>query len=428
MKATVEEINTVQKRIKVTVSLENVNKAFNSAYSKLQKKAKVHGFRPGKAPINIIKRIYGENVSYEVGEKLINEHLFSALKENEVNPIASPVVEAENNPSWNAEYSFSAVVDVMPSISLNEAYKGLEISRTEYKYDDTTVERELKLLARKYAKTTRLEDDKAIAASGHMATISHKAELGGQKLPDMDIDGALVALGQDEIFPELEKAILGMSVGSDKNVDITIPSDYQDLEIAGKSVSFHITLDDLKKLELPTLDDDFAKDLDFESMDALKESITKQLADHTENLNKQEMETKLLEGLLSKVDFEVPPAMVDQVIDSMITEIQFKDQADRTKALKDEEIRKSMRTQAKEKAQNTMALWEVIKAEGLSVSDDEVKSHIRSFSHNTAEQTDEQIESTFKSIGNRLRENMLFDKAVQFLSSEAKVSTNVETI
>ena len=422
MKATVEEINSVQRRLKVVVSSEAVNKAFDSAYQKLKKKAKIQGFRPGKAPIHVIKKLYGSSVSYEVGETLINDNLFAAINDQGVKPVASPFVEVKGSPSCDAEYEFSAVVDVMPSIEVKDQHKGLQVECKEYEADDSSLEKELTALTRRHAKTSALDDAETPAAESHLAVISHTASIDGQELKDMNVKSTPVALGRGEIFPELESAIVGMKKGETKEVDIKVPSDFSDKELASKIVHFSLSLDDLYQVDFPELNDDFAKDNNFDSLEELKTSLRKQLDETAKNMSKQELEGQLLSSLIERIPFEVPPAMVDQVIDSMIGELRFKDKKDQEKALKDETIRKRFRAEAKVKAQNTIILWEVIKNEKLEVNDDEIKEHVSKFAQEGDENVEQQVSNTISKFGEHIRENLLFEKAINFLADNAKVS------
>lgn len=422
MKATVEEINSVQRRLKVVVSSEAVNKAFDSAYQKLKKKAKIQGFRPGKAPIHVIKKLYGSSVSYEVGETLINDNLFAAIHDQGVKPVASPFVEVKSSPICDNDYEFSAVVDVMPSIEFKDQHKGLQVDCKEYAADDASLEKELIALTRRHAKTSALEDAATPAAEGHLAIISHSASIDGKDLQDMNVKSTPIALGRGEIFPELESAIIGMKKGEKKEVDIKIPSDFEDKELASKVVHFKMSLDDMYNIEFPELNDEFAKDNNFDSLEELKASLRKQLEETANNMTKQELEGQLLSSLIERIPFEVPPAMVDQVIDSMIGELRFKDKKDQEKALKDETIRKRFRPEAKVKAQNTIILWEVIKNEKLEVNDDEIKEHVSKFTQEGDENIEQQVANTISKFGERIRENLLFEKAINFLAENAKIN------
>jgi trigger factor len=424
MKATVEKINTVQRRVTVTVPATTVNAAFEAIYHRLQKKAKIQGFRPGKAPMNIIKRSYGASVAGEVGEKLINESLFGAMKDHDVRAISSPMVEAKAVPTANAEYEFSAVIDVMPSIEL-KGHKGLTFACKEYSVGSESIGRELELLARRQAKTATLPEG-VTAGLGHLGLISHTASAAGEDLAEMNVKKIPVAFGRKEIFPELEAGILGMKKGEQKTVKFTLPKDFGDAGLANKAIEFNVTVDDLMALELPTVDDEFAKDMNFESLAALTQRIGDDLQETAKNMRNRDIEQAIMDALRIQNDFEVPPSMVDQVIDGMISEMGIRDEKMKKMALVDAEFRKNLREEAKRRAQNTILLWEVAKTENIEIKDDDIKNHIRSLIPAETAGAEKQIEATFQSAGGRVRENLLLERAMGLIISAATIA-NIPT-
>ena len=182
----IEEINSVQRRVNVQVPSTLVNKAFEDAYRKLQRKAKLNGFRPGKAPLSIIKKLYGGQVNGDVAEDLINKHLFATLREKSINPIASPVVEKVGELDADKEFSFTAVVDVMPEIKVKD-YKGLAFTADKYSVNPESVTREIDFLRRRNAKTKSTTEG-AAAAAGHLASIGHKVFHEGNLIENMDVE------------------------------------------------------------------------------------------------------------------------------------------------------------------------------------------------------------------------------------------------
>ena len=342
--SSVEEINSVQRRIKVALSADLVAQAFEDAYRNVQKKAKLQGFRPGKAPMTVIKKLYGDSVRGEVGERLINKHLFDVLKEKKINPIAAPVVENMDMPATDKEFNFSAIVDVMPEIVIKD-WKNLDLKADKYEVKPESITRELDFLRRRHAKTKNL-DASAKAATGHLASIGHKVYHEGNLIENMDVDEFPVALGFKEIFQDLENAILGMGVGEIKKAKITLPKDYNDQNLAGKPVEFEITLKNLQELALPSLGDEFAKDVGFDSLTALEGEISKQLEKRGKQLRKQKLESLIMDELRKRNAFDVPPSMVDQVIDSMIMELNIGDEKEKKKLLRNEDVRKSFRDSA----------------------------------------------------------------------------------
>ena len=180
MTVSLEEINSTQKRIKITIAVEQVDTAFNKAYTNLKKKAKIQGFRQGKAPLNMIKKLYGGSVASQVGEDLINATLFEQIREHKIRIVSSPVIEEANSlPEAGKEYEFSAVVDIMPELEIKD-YKGLSVEVHKYDVSDDAVSKELDLLARRHAKSAPVESETATTDKGHLATISHEVSLDGE--------------------------------------------------------------------------------------------------------------------------------------------------------------------------------------------------------------------------------------------------------
>jgi len=421
--SSVEEINSVQRRIKVALPADLVAKAFEDAYRNVQKKSKLQGFRPGKAPLNMIKKLYGDTVRGEVGERLINKHLFDVLKEKKINPIAAPVVENMDMPSTDKEFNFSAVVDVMPEITIKD-WKGLDLKADKYEVKPESLTREMDFLRRRHAKTKNLESGVA-ASSGHLASIGHKVYQNGSLIENMDVEEFPVALGFKEIFADLENAILGMLVGETKKSTITLPKDYNDANLAGKAVEFEITLKNLQELALPELGDDFAKDVGFESLSALEAEISKQLNKRGQQLRRQKLEASIMDQLRGRNSFDVPPSMVDQVIDSMIMELNIGDEKEKKKLLRNEDVRKSFRDTAKTKTQNTLILWRVAQEEKLEVTDEHVRGHIMENVPGSEKWDEKKLADFVTQVKPRVQENLVFEMALNHIIAKAKLTETV---
>jgi trigger factor len=422
----VEEINSVQRRIKVALPAELVAKAFEDAYRNVQKKAKLQGFRPGKAPMTVIKKLYGDSVRGEVGERLINKHLFDVLKEKKINPIAAPVVENMDLPSTDKEFNFSAIVDVMPEIQVKD-WKGLKLDADKYEVKPESMTREIDFLRRRHAKTKNLESGVA-AGSGHLAFIGHKVYQNGNLIENMDVEEFPVALGFKEIFADLENAIIGMKVGETKKSTINLPADYNDQNLAGKPVEFEITLKKLQDLAMPELNDEFAKDVGFDDVATLQAEITTQLEKRGKQLRRQKLEASIMEALRNCNTFEVPPSMVDQVIDSMIMELNVGDEKEKKKLLKNEDVRKNFRDTAKTKAQNTLILWRVAQEEKLEVTDDRVLNHIKENVPGTDKWEEKKLADFVQQVKPRLQENLVFEMALDHIIAAANVTEKVVAI
>jgi trigger factor len=348
------------------------------------------------------------------------------LKEKKINPIAAPVVENMDMPSTDKDFNFSAIVDVMPEIAIKD-WKDLDLKADKYEVKPESMTRELDFLRRRHAKTKNLESGTK-ASAGHLASIGHKVYQNGNLIENMDVEEFPVALGFKEIFADLENAILGMKVGDLKKTTITLPSDYNDPNLAGKPVEFEISLKNLQELSMPELNDDFAKDVGFDSVATLQAEINKQLEKRGSQLRKQKLEAVIMDELRKRNNFEVPPSMVDQVIDSMIMELNIGDEKEKKKLLRNDDVRKSFRDTAKTKAQNTLILWRIAQDEKLEVSDDHVRSHIVENVPGSEKWDEKKLADFIKQVKPRVQESLVFEMALNHIIAKAKLTETVVAI
>jgi trigger factor len=427
MKATVTDISSVQKRIKVEVDRENVVAEYERVLQRFRKKANLKGFRPGKAPLSLIKQVYSEQAGGEVGERLIQQYLQAALEAEKIRPISTPVVDRVDTIQPDTQFSFDAVVDIMPEIEL-PSLEGVAIEVRELEFHDGAVDKELEGLRRRQAKGKALPED-ATAQTSHLAIVSHHATfLDGTEVADLKADGVTVGLGQGEVLPALETMLIGMKVGEEKTDTIALPDDYQDADLASKEIHFTVKLTSLSEMVLPELDDEFAKDLGLESLEALKTAIRDDLHRQINQMNRNEKEGAALTKVLELKPFEVPPAMVDQVIDSMISEIVPRQDKKRwEEIITNADIRKRFLPEAKRRAQNTLVLLKVIEKDGLKIEDSDVEQELQAVSGYKLAKSADQLKIRRQMLP-RLKENKLFEKAMQTLLSQMQVSTKVSPV
>lgn len=423
MKSVIEEINSVQRRIKVSVPGEAVNKAFQTVYSRIQKQAKIPGFRPGKAPISMIKKMYGNSIANDVVDSLVKENLFQEIGKSEIRPVAPPVLEVSSLPVQDTEFVFSAILDILPEIKISGG-KELEVSAKKAVFEESQVQKELELLASRNAKSREVTDPNLAAEKGNLVQVSHKVTVDGETVDSMAAEKMSVKLGVDEIHPELEAALIGLKVGELKKVSIVVAQDFEDSSIAGKTAEFELQITGISVMENPSIDDEFAKDLNFDSLADLEKRIRESIEVNLKNQNKRELDQALLTALRTKNTFDVPPAMVDEVVDSMITEAVGEDKKRAKELAKDENIRKSFRDQAKMRVQNSLLLWELAKLEELKVEADEIVAHVRSTLGPSQDgpKTEKYITDVVKQFGPRIQENILLEKALEVLRSSAKIT------
>ncbi len=430
MQSTVEEINTVQRRLKIELDSNLVNEAFSSTYKKLQQNARIRGFRPGKAPLNIIKKMYAEKAASDVADQLIKEHLFNAIEKNEIKPISSPALEELVLPKQGEQYSFSAVIDVLPKLNIS-TYKGIKAECHKQEIDDKIVEQQIEQTQRSQAKKLAAAED-AVAAAGMMATISHSAKLSGEPYPPFEAQSVSVEVNKEGYtHPEIDKALTGMKAGESKAIQLTIPNHAAGEKDAKElTIDLELKLEKLEELKLPNLDDEFAKDLGFDSIDKFKDTVRDQLTTRAESQKKAEIESNILSAIIDANPFEVPPTLINSVIDDMIEAERWPDEKQKLQAKQDPELRKSLIERAKRKAQNSLILWHVANEEKLEVTDADIDNHILKMLPPMPESTEgednskqqEMLEGMRKHFNQNLKDNLLFEKAAGFLVDHAEIS------
>lgn len=418
MKSNVEKINSVQRKLSITVPHEKVNKALTDTYKRYQRKTKIHGFRLGKAPLYLIKNNYQSQVFYDVSDFLIDKSIKSALEEHKLNPIAAPNLDNLEKPVYDKDFCFTATVDVFPTIALGEHYKNLEVSYPVKSLSEEDVESEIKAIRRHYAKTQAFENlEQCLEAKDHLAVVSYESFLKDQRIERLCHKSKRVAMGHGELPSEIEKTLVGMRKGESKEITTNLSGDP---EFSEQEIKLVVNLDDLMMFSLPELNDDFAKELKQKSVKELRLIIKKNLAQRVDQVNRSQKENALLSELQRKVPFDVPPVIVDQVIDGMIQDL-YGSHKDFKTLMQNKDLRKSLVPEAKKKAKNTLLLWDIAKAENIDVSDKAIKAYITKSLGTNGDA--KKIEEIFSNSKERIKETLVFEKTLEVILSSAKLTT-----
>lgn len=418
-KSSMERVNSVQRRLQIEVAAEAVSKAFDDQYRRIQRDARVQGFRPGKAPMNIIKKLYGGRVGYDVSEDLIKSGLGKALVDHSVNPIATPVVEDAGVPAPGQAFSFKVLVDVLPELTFGD-YKGLAVKVEKQELLDADIERESDSIRRAHAKSVPAAEG-AKAADGNLVRLTIHSTENGQPFAPLQVESMPAIMGAGGMPVELEKVIVGMKVGDEKTSEIAFGDDHVMKPLAGKKLSVTVKLEDLKGMELPALDDDFAKKIGLDSADEFRKRLRESLDSRLQQNRRQQLENGVLDQLVEKHSFEVPPSLVDRIIDDMVDEVGWDSEQEKTKARQDEELRKRFEPVAKRRARNTLILWHVAQTEKLEISDKEMDEYIDNRVLGPRK-NDKDAPKIRRMVAPQVKEKLLLAKAMDTLIDSAKVT------
>lgn len=310
MKATLDKLDGLSRKLNVEVPTEKVNHAFSKVYKVLQQNANIKGFRKGKAPLATIRSMYQERVHGDVAQELVQESYAQALNEHSLNPIGYPQISIEKLQEGEP-FSFSAQFEVRPEVEVKK-FEGLEIEKEKLVIPDEKIDEVLKNIQANQAENVPVLEDRPLQ-KGDIADINFKGIMDGQPLPNGAAEGHLLEIGSNQFIPGFEEALEGMKVGTEKTIELKFPDEYHEKSIAGRPVSFEVKLNSIKRKSLPEIDDAFAKKVgDHDSLNDLKEAIREDLKENEERRLKEEERNAILKALADANPVETPRSLVEE--------------------------------------------------------------------------------------------------------------------
>ena len=425
MKVSVEQTSEITSRVNVELSEEAVSRQLKKAYNRLNRSAKVKGFRPGKVPLTILKRHYGDQVNHEVGLELVNDTLMEALEQTGMEVVSQSDLDRE--PLQEGEpFRYSFVVEVKPQVHAQD-YKNIPAKRPPLEVSDEEVAAELALRRQTNFHLRSLEEPRPIQQGDH-AVLDFKTFADGKPVPDGEARGFHLEVGSNRFNPEFENELLGASKGEEREIQVAFPLDYGNKNLAGKKATFQVAVKDIKEKVLPELNDEFAKNLgEFESLEDLRSAIRQELESSKRKRIDDEVWAQICDELVNRNPFEVPKSMVEQELQRMLDTIRFRLSSQNLtleQAGMDEDTFKERNRQMAEKRVRTSILLERIShQEGFEVSDEELDQGL----HSTAEKMNQPYDKVrdFYVRSNMMdsyRHQLLEDKVINFLQDQADIT------
>jgi trigger factor len=413
----------------VEVDAKRVGKVFERAYRDLGKKVHVKGFRPGKVPRSVLEKLYAPSVAEQLEHTLVAETLREAIEQSGVEPVAEPAIEA-GTPVAGSSFKYRVRVEVKPQVALPDT-KGLPAIRPAVDVSEEEVEAQLDVLRRRNAPVLEEPEDREIE-EGHVAVVDFVGRIGGEAFEGGRGQGVEIEVGSGQFLPGFEAQLVGAKAGDDLEVLVTFPEGYTNRDLAGKLAVFACHVVSVKKRQIPELDDEFAKDMgDFGSLDALRERIRGDLTAAREHESKQILRATLMDALIERTDFEVPPGMVEYQLDRQLRAAHQRLQGqvpDETIARQLEEWREQWRERAEREVRERLILEAVAEAKSIEVDDAEVDARIEEM----ASQQDVDAAAMRRAAGDEdfvraLRAQLVEEKVFDILLGEAKVEEKTDT-
>ncbi|HEY2515438.1 MAG TPA: trigger factor [Polyangiaceae bacterium] len=423
MQITVQRVSPVLLELQVEVPADTVRNEVDKAYNNLARKAHVKGFRPGKAPRNVLTQLYGPQVQNDVANAIVNTTLPKALTEKNVTPVSQPQVEAGRVAPTEA-FTYKARFEVQPDIE-DVKYEGFELVRPPSAVEDKMVDEQLQGLRLRHA-TLKTPEPARPAQKGDVLTIDYTIDLEGKDVKDAAAQGVQLELGSGQLLPELDAALMERNVGDKVNVEATLPEQHQRPDFRGKKVTFKVQVTDAKERILPELDDEFAKDVgQFQTLVELRADIHSRL----EKMMKDRSETALAEQIVVKLNeanpCDVPPSLVEQQRRMMEQELamQARRMGQQITRQQFAGIAEKMREDAEKKVRAGLLMAAIARKHEMKVTEEDIEKGLGELAQETGKNV-AKLRAEYRDKGKRdiLIGMILEDKILDFLEGKSKIT------
>jgi trigger factor len=308
MQVEVTKSEGLSRQFAVTVAASEIDEKVNVRLGELAKTVQMPGFRPGKVPVSLVKKQYGRSVIGEVLERTISETSAKAISDNKLRPAMQPRVEITAFDEGK-DLEFTVLVEVMPEIAQPDFSK-IEVERLVVTVDDKMVDEALKRIAQEQKRYERTDEARAATADDALL-VDFVGKVDGKEFPGGAATDFQLELSSKSFIPGFVEQIVGAKAGEKRTIKVTFPDDYGAQELAGKDAEFDVTVKELRVAKPMTVDDEMAKGVGLENVDAMRAAIRDRLASEYGSISRVRLKRSLLDTLAETVDFELPAAMVE---------------------------------------------------------------------------------------------------------------------
>lgn len=417
--------NKNEVKLEFTIEAEKFDNAIKKVFEKNSKYFNIPGFRKGKAPFQIVEKTYGVQIFYEdafnevageVYEKELNEAKIEAVSKPQID-----VVQMEKG----KELIFTAIVQTKPEVKLGK-YKGIQIKKIEYNVSDKDVEHELGHMAEKNARLVNVENKPV--ESGNITVIDFEGFLDGKPFEGGKAQNHELTIGSNTFIPGFEDQIIGMKLEEEKDINVKFPEEYFSKDLSGKDVTFKVKLHEIKKKEMPEINDDLAKDIsEFDTIEALKKDIKQKQEKQNEEKAKHETEDQVIEEVCKTAAVEIPSGMIETEIENMAKDMEARlsyqgmKLDDYLKMINKtmDEFKEEAKPQAENNVKTRLVLEAIEKDAKIEVTDEEMLEKIKEMAKAYNKKEEEIIDN--ENLKKYVEEQLKTEKTIKFVIDNAKI-------
>ena len=415
-----KDVNVV--KFEVKVEAQKFNEALTRSYKKNMNKFNVPGFRKGKVPMAVVKKYYGIEVLLEDAINFaIDSSYKEVLKENNIIPVDYPQIDVVEV-GEGKDFIYTAEVTVYPEVKLGE-YKGLKVEKNSYEVTEEEVSKKLTEMQEKNARVETKEEGSI--ENGNIAIIDFKGFIDGEAFEGGEGTDYELEIGSGTFIGNFEEQLVGKNVNDNVEVNVTFPENYGREELNGKPAKFEVAIKGIKVKELPSLDDEFAKEVsEFDTLADLKADITKKLEETNNSRIEREFEEAVILAATENADVEIPAIMIEKEIDKMVQNLEQRlqyqgltlEQYFQFTGSDAEKMREYMKENAERKVKTDLVLEAIEKAENIDATEEELRAKAEEVAKMYSANSDEKmIDLLMNSQREALKSDVITSKAVKLL-------------
>jgi len=417
----VDRLSATKVRLTIEFAGDTLQKHEQMMVNRYAKSARIPGFRPGKAPAQMIKEKFKEDIRRDVVSHLLEAGLNEALQKTKLSPVSRPQVQV-NEIADGKPFEFSAEFEVEPEINL-KAYKGIALKNQVTEPTEEEIKGTFTNLRERMATLEPLSAEKA--EKGNFAVVEVGFVLKDNPKKKEEVRSYTVELGSERVLPNVEKALMEMKVGESREVEELFPEDYGDKEVAGKTALFSVKLLELKNRVLPELNDAFASQLkEGATVDSLTEEVRENIKQSKEEEAKKAQRQEIVDHLVAENKFEVPQTLVQEQTVALMDWMRedFKRRGIKMPQPKPEDM-ESIKQRAENMVKSTLILKEIAIKEDIKLDTERLQNRVNEIAVQLGKTVEEaQKFLSEKGITQRLRDEILTDQLFEFLLSHAKIA------
>ena len=416
--------NANELKLEFTIEAEKFDNAIKTVYTKSARYFNIPGFRKGKAPFEMVEKMYGDQIFYEDAFNEVVPPIFEEeIKANNIEAVSKPEIDVKQMEKGK-DLIFTAIIQTKPEVKLGK-YKGISLKKIEYTVSDEDINKELNSMAERNARLVAVEDRPVEEKDS--VVMDFEGFVDGKPFEGGKAEGYELVIGSKTFIPGFEDQMVGMKADEEKEIKVKFPEDYFSEDLMGKDATFKVKVHEIKKKELPEINDDFAKDTsEFDTLDELKASIKEKLENENTNKAKYETEEAAIKAVCEAAEVEIPSGMIETELDNMTKDIETRLQYQGMKLdsyLKMigktmEEFRKEGEEQAKTSVKNRLVLEAIVKAEDIKADEDEINTKVTEMAEAYGKKPEELKQN--EQFMNYINEFIQNEKVVNFIVDNAK--------